>query len=169
MRHKSFFILFCILIISTLFGTHSVYSGNMDVTSFTTMSGDCTSSTVIGHNFTIEGQTDDTGTGRDGISLVIYDGNGNAFAYIGIGVAVGYTGNITDFSWNYPFLSQPLSRPFTIRIFDTTIPVATVDANIIGAQQGTIIDVIQFDPVDYSVCTHLPMATIRKLTSFYGW
>ncbi len=132
----------------------------MDVTGYTTMSGDCSNTVSIRHNFTLSGvNADTTSPNRDWVSLVIYDGNNNAFAYISIWISVGYVGGATDFNFNYPILTQPISRPFTIKIFDNTTQVGTGAQNIVGAQEGPVLDVINFDPVAYSICQSLPLYT----------
>lgn len=128
----------------------------MDVTGFSAMSGDCMSAVVVGHDFSLSGTTDDTGGGSDSISLVLYDGHGDAFAYIGIGVNVGWSGTVSGYNWNYPYIHPPKSRPFTMKIFDTTTPVGTSAGDLVGAQHGTIVDTVIFDPATYGVCEFLP-------------
>jgi hypothetical protein len=153
---RSLLILLTLSFSIIFFSIAPVYAGTMDVTGFTTMTGNCTASVTMFHNFFIQGTTDDTGTGRDAIALVLYDGHGDAFAYIGIGVNVGFSGTITNWGWFYPILVQPKSRPFTMKIFDNTTPIGTGLGDLAGAQHGTIVDVHVFDPAPYGVCKFLP-------------
>ncbi len=148
-----------ILLLGACFGAVSAQAANVDIIDFPAITGDCASVLQITHQMSIEGLVADiNGPDRDVVTLVLYDGEDNAFAYIGITVSVGFSATLPSQVWNYPFITQPLNRPFTLRVYDVTTEVTTASANIAGAQQGALLDVIEFDPVDASVCTSLPLA-----------
>jgi hypothetical protein len=137
--------------------TSDVYAGTMDVTAFPVMWGNCTSAVSMTHSFVINATTVDvTGPDRDVFNLVLYDGHGDAFAYIGISATIG-TWTQPNWGWNYPILAQPKSRPFTLRIFDNPNVVSTSFGDLAGAQNGTIVDTLHYDPAAYGVCTALPV------------
>jgi hypothetical protein len=137
--------------------TSDVYAGTMDVSAFPLMWGNCTSSVAMQHTFTATGTTVDvTSPNRDAFALVLYDGHGDAFAYIGISVGIG-TWIAPAWGWNYPILVQPKSRPFTLKIFDNTTPIGTGLGDLAGAQHGTIVDTLYYDPAAYGVCSSLPV------------
>lgn len=159
---KKFSVLSLMLVIvgSFLIPTTPAFAATVTVASYPSMTGDCSTTLQIAHNITLNGTTADiTGPDRDVVALVLYDGGGNAFAYIGISITVGFSATLPSQSWNYPILVQPQSRPFTMRIYDNTTVVTTGSANLAGAQQGTLLDTIVFDPIDYTVCTTLPVYT----------
>ena len=133
--------------------------------SITSLVGDCTTILGIRADFSLGGTTDDSGTGQDYVNVVVYDGNNQPFAYIGIWVAVGFSTTLNNFGWNYPFVNSPATRFFTIRVYDNPNAVTTASGDIVGAQNGPIISQTTFDPALLGNCTHLPLAGQSTITS----
>ena len=149
-----------VIVCSFLIPSNPAHAATVTVISYPSMAGDCSTTLQIAHNITIAGTTTDIGApNRDVVALVLYDGGGNAFAYIGISITVGFSATLPSQTWNYPILVQPQSRPFTMRIYDNTTVVTTGSADLVGAQHGTLLDTVNFDPIDYTVCTTLPTYT----------
>src|SRR5690349_2065364 len=102
--------LICVFLVSVLFAfVMPTHAATMDVTASTSAAGNCTTSVNLFFDFSIAGTTvDATPPDRDAVALVVYDGEGTAFAYVGISVTVGFSGSYSGTGWTYPILTQPV-------------------------------------------------------------
>jgi hypothetical protein len=135
----------CVLLLAV----QSTFAGTLTMT-ITGVNAPCNTFTM-NFNYFSSGVVNDGG-GLDYMGIVVYDGDGTALGWIqyfrGVGGASG--GTVSNRALD-GYVAAPDSLPFTLRVYDTTIPATDVAT----ASGGPQIYSTTFDPSSYGVCTNL--------------
>lgn len=153
---KRRFYVFILALLIAFTGTFTAFAALIDITLIPQLNGDCVATIQPTFNLSGSGQfADITAPDRDRFSIVLFDGDGLPVGYLYNWVAVGFNGSVTNWSFgNLTIDTPPVTRPFTIRVYDVT--VATPD--IVSAMSGPLLDELTFDPAAIGACTTLPLA-----------
>jgi hypothetical protein len=138
-----------LVILFLLVAVHSVLAGSLTMT-ITGMGSTCNTFT-LNFNYASVGTVNDA-IGLDYLGIVVYDGDGTAIGWIQYFIGTGNMGggSVTNLSLD-GYVAVPDSLPFTLRIYDTTVPATDVAT----ASAGPMTYFTTFDPTSYGLCTNL--------------